>query len=318
MPEDVKAGRNAMAQSTVKPISGIFSPTLTAYKADESVDLQGVRRFARYLLKQGVDGLAPLGSAAEPVALSARERMDILDAIVDEVAGERPIYAGVGHYSTRATVELALHARNAGCAGLLVMPPYLLRPPKRDVLDYFREVRERVGMPVMVYNVPVLTGCEVTPREIAMLAAEDVVHAVKWSHPEVSRIHDTRLFCGPAFPIFAGVDVIAFEALAVGADGWISGLPIIVPAQAVKLHRLLRCDGNLEAARELWYKLLPIIHVEYRAMGTDHGDPHWLAVCREAADLRGLEIGLARRPFTRVQPAVREELKQLLTGLGEL
>ena len=63
-----------------------------------------------------------------------------------------------------------------------------------------------------------------------MLSDEDVVHSVKWSHLEVSRIHDTRLLCGPKFPIFAGIDVIAFEAMAVGADGWISGLPMIVPA----------------------------------------------------------------------------------------
>jgi 4-hydroxy-tetrahydrodipicolinate synthase len=170
----------------------------------------------------------------------------------------------------------------------------------------------------MMYNVPVLTGCEVTPAEIQILAEEDVVHAVKWSHLEVSRIQDTRMFCGPDFPIFAGVDVIAFGALAAGADGWISGLPMIVPALAVKLHRLVNCEKNLEAARALWYRLLPIVHVEYRAMNNDTGDPHWLAVCREAADLRGLAMGEARLPMSRVLPEVREELKELLVGLGEL
>ena len=307
-----------MIQSFNQPISGIFSPTLTAYHPDGSVNCKGVRRFVRYLLNQGVHGLAPLGSAAEPVALTTEERMDILDAIVAETAGRVPIYAGVGHYSTQTTIELGLHAKSLGCDGLMLMAPYLLRPPKRDVLNYFRQVREKVGLPIMMYNVPVLTGCEVTPAEIKLLADEDVVHAVKWSHLEVSRIHDTRLFCGPGFPIFAGVDVIAFEALAVGADGWISGLPIIVPALAVKLHRLLHCEKNLEAARELWYRLLPIIHVEYRAMNDDGGDPHWLAVCRESADLRGLDIGSARPPMSSVSPAVREELKNLLIGLGEL
>ena len=65
----------------------------------------------------------------------------------------------------------------------------------------------------MVYNVPLLTGTEITPQEIKMLSDEDVVHSVKWSHLEVSRIHDTRLLCGPNFPIFAGIDVIAFEAM---------------------------------------------------------------------------------------------------------
>ena len=295
-----------MPQTTAGRIAGIFSPTLTAYNADGSVNLAGVRRFVRYLIDGGVDGLAPLGSAAEPVALSVEERMEILEAIAEEVNGRIPIYAGTGHYSTATTIELSRHAKSIGCDGLMLMAPYLLRPPKRDVLNYFRQVHEAVDLPVMMYNVPVLTGCEVTPAELQVLAAEGVIHAVKWSHAEVSRIHDTRLFCGPEFKIFAGVDVIAFEALAVGADGWISGLPMIVPSLAVKIHRLLTCEKNLDAARELWYRVLPIIHVEYRAMGTDGSDPHWLSVCREAADIRGLDMGAARLPFTAVHPEVRK------------
>ena len=108
----------------------------------------------------------------------------------------------------------------------------------------------------MVYNARLLTGIELTSQEIKMLADEDVVHAVKWSHLEVSRIHDTRLLCGLNFPIFAGIDVIAFEAIAVGADGWIGGLPMMVPKLARRLHRLLVCEKDLKAARDLWYRLL--------------------------------------------------------------
>ncbi len=150
-----------------------------------------------------------------------------------------PSTPGTGDYGTEATIELSLHAKSLGCDGLMLITPFFLRPPKQDVLNHLRRVRDRVGLPIMVYNVPLLTGTEITPQEIKMLSEEDVVHSVKWSHLEVSRIHDTRLLCGPNFPIFAGIDVIAFEAMAVGADGWISGLPMIVPALARRLHRLL-------------------------------------------------------------------------------
>jgi 4-hydroxy-tetrahydrodipicolinate synthase len=215
------------------------------------------------------------------------------------------VYAGTGDYSTSRTIELSLHAKAIGCDGLMLMPPYLLRVPKRDVLDHFRRVREKVDLPIMIYNVPSLTGVEITPGEIQALANEDVVHAVKWSHLEVSRIHDTRLACGPTFPIFAGIHVIAFEALAVGANSWISGVPMIVPALAVKLYRLLSCEKDLEAARELWYRLLPIVQIQYRAMGTDSGHPHWLAVCREAAALRGISVGVSRPPLMPLDQTVR-------------
>jgi 4-hydroxy-tetrahydrodipicolinate synthase len=199
----------------------------------------------------------------------------------------------------------------------MLMAPFLLRPPKKDVLDYFRQVRERVDLPIMIYNVPALTGIEVTPEEIRMLAAEDVVHCVKWSHVEISRIQDTRYLCGPEFPIFAGIDLVAFGALAAGADGWISGIPMIAPALAVKLHRLLAAD-KLSEARELWYRILPIIRIEYRAMGTDHSNPHWLAVCRESAVLRGLDVGVSRPPLQPVDKSVGEELRVALQNLNQL
>lgn len=304
--------------SAGRSISGIFAPTITAYRTDGAIDPEGTREFVRFLLDEGVDGLTPLGSAGEPVALDLRERMRLLEAIVAENSGQVPIFAGTGDYGTETTIELSLHAKSLGCDGLMLITPFFLRPPKRDVLNHLRKVRERVGLPIMLYNVPLLTGVEITPEEVRMLREEDVVHAVKWSHLEVTRIHDTRLLCGPSFPIFVGIDVIAFEALAVGADGWISGLPMIVPALARKLYRLLAVEKNLEAARELWYRLLPLIHLEYRALGTADGDPHWLAVCREAAALRGIPVGISRGPLGPVGDSVRRELKSLLEGLKQL
>src|SRR5215469_4166104 len=190
---------------------GVFAPTITGYHPDESISEEATRQFVRFLLDQGVDGLVPLGSAGEPVALTSEERKQLLTVIVEETAGKVPIFAGTADYSTASTIELSLHAKSLGCDGLMLMPPFLMRPPKQDVLTHFRRVRDRVGLP----------------------------YAVKWSHLEVSRIHDTRLLCGSEFPIFAGIDVVAFEALAAGADGWISGVPMIVPELAVKLHRLL-------------------------------------------------------------------------------
>ena len=77
-------------------------------------------------------------------------------------------------------------------------------------------------------------------------------------------------------------------------------------------------EKNLDAARELWYRLLPLIRLEYRALGSDDGNPHWLAVCREAATLRGIPVGVSRGPLARVEPSVRQELKSILEGLGQL
>ncbi len=320
----VPTGENAipkpggMANKRRKHLAGVYAPTIAAYGPDGQVDIAGTKRYVRFLLEQNVHGLAPLGSAGEPMALTLEERKRILEAIVEETSGKVPIFAGIVEYGTSFTIELGLHAKSLGCDGIMLMPPYLIRPPKRDVLDHFRRIRDRVGLPIMVYNVPALNGIEITPAELCKLAEEEVIHAVKWSHGEVSRIQDTRLLCGPDFPIFAGVDLIAFGALALGADGWIGGLPMMVPRHCVRLFELLTCQRELAQAQSLWYRLLPLIQIEYRALGAADNDPHWLAVCREAALLRGLPVGDSRLPMSSLEPAVREELKAALVKLGEL
>jgi 4-hydroxy-tetrahydrodipicolinate synthase len=297
---------------------GVYSPTITAFEKDESVSLSGTRAFVRFLLSQGIDGLVPLGSSGEPLALTMGERKAVLDVVMAEAGDRVPILAGIVEYSTRAALEFGLYARSVGCKGLMVMPPYGFRPPKRDVFDHLRRVREAVGLPVMLYNVPGTSGIDITLEEVQQLAEEGVVQSVKWSTAEVSRIRDTKLLCGPAFTVFVGNDLIAFEGLAVGADGWISCLPMIVPSRAVKLHRLLAVEQNLKAARELFYPLVPLIRLEFRAASSPDNDPHWLAVTRESALLRGIPVGQSRRPLSAISRAHAEQLKELLVALGEI
>ena len=297
---------------------GVYSPTITAFESDESVSLAGTRAFVQFLLASGVDGLVPLGSSGEPLALTMTERKAVLQVIVDEAGGRVPIIAGIVEYSTKAAIEFGLHAKSLGCDGLMVMPPYGFRPPKRDIFDHFRNIRGAVGLPVMLYNVPGTSGIDLMPEEVQQLAEEGVIEAVKWSTAEVSRIRDTKLLCGSSFTVFVGNDLIAFEGLAVGADGWISCLPMIVPRCAVKLFRLLVTEQNLSAAREFFYTLAPLIRLEFRASSSPNNDPHWLAVTRESALLRGIPVGYSRKPLTRVSREHSDQLKKILVALGEL
>jgi 4-hydroxy-tetrahydrodipicolinate synthase len=158
---------------------------------------------------------------------------------------------------------------------------------------------------------------EITPQEILVLAKEDVIHSVKWSHLEVSRIHDTRLLCGPDFGVFVGIDLIAMEGLAVGGDGYISGLPMMVPRLARRLFETIHDQQDLVGGQSLWNRLLPLVQFEYRALTTDAGQPHWLAVCREAALLRGIPVGVSRLPLRPLSTELREELQKLLHQLDE-
>jgi 4-hydroxy-tetrahydrodipicolinate synthase len=309
-----------LAKHAAKNISpkGIYAPTITAFNRDGSVNLKGSREFVRFLLDQGVHGLVPLGSSGEPIAMTLDERKAVLEAVATEVAGKVPIYAGVVTYLTSEAIEFSRHAKAVGCAGLMLMAPYVLRPPKRDCFDHFRKVREAVGLPIMLYVVPVLTGTDFTAAEVQQLAEEDVIHSVKWSHPEYNRVPETRVLCGPSFPIFAGNDGIAFSALAAGADGWIGCLPIITPGLTVKLYEHLAVDKDLDAARELWYRLMPLVLMEFSTVYSNNNDPHWLSMSRDSAILRGLPVGQARPPLTGLRHHDLEHLRKLLADLGEI
>jgi 4-hydroxy-tetrahydrodipicolinate synthase len=298
--------------------SGVYAPTVTAFGSDESLNEKGVRAFVRFLLRSGVHGLAAMGSAGEFIALSENERMQTVEWVLDEAAGYVPVYVGTGHYSTRTTIELSLHALKSGAAGLMIMPPYLLRPPKQDVLDHFRRIRDAVPLPVMVYNVPILAGVELTPHDIELLASEGVIQSVKWSHTEVSRIQDTRLLCGPDFAVFVGIDLVGFAGLAAGANGYIGGLAMMAPTLTRRLFDSIFTQRDLETARSQWTQLLPLVQFEYRALLSDDGQPHWLAVCRESAALRGIPVGPPRPPLQPLSESLRAELQRLLLDLGEL
>jgi 4-hydroxy-tetrahydrodipicolinate synthase len=296
---------------------GVVAPTVTAFNDDGSLCEQRTREYVRFLLQGGVDGLAPMGSAGEFIAMTEEERMEVMEWILDEVHGDVPVFAGTGHYSTATTIKLSQHAKAHGAAGLLVITPYFLRPPRKAVLDHFRAVHRAVGLPIMMYNVPILTGVEVSPDDLKRLKDEGVLHGVKWSHVEISRIQETRWLCGTDFPNFAGIDLLIFGALAVGAQGMICGLPMLAPRLARRLFDLME-QKNLDVARDLWMKLQPLFRCEYRAMHSPIGEPHWLAVCREAAELRGIKVGPPRLPLQRLTVEHREELRDILLELGEL
>jgi len=121
----------SQASSASIALSGIFAPTITGYHADGSINLEGTKKFVRFLLESDVDGLAPLGSAGEPVALTLRERMHLLEAIVEETNGKVPIFAGTGDYSTASTIELSLHARSLAVTGSCSSCRFCFDPPNK-------------------------------------------------------------------------------------------------------------------------------------------------------------------------------------------
>ena len=300
-----------MLNSTM--IRGVIVPMITVFDDDESIDETGTREHADFLLANGVHGLAPCGSTGEFIAMMPEEVRRVIDMVVDQARGRVPVFAGTGHYSTKATIEMSKYAESAGADGLMIVPPYYLLPPRRLVLDHFRAVKDSVCLPIILYNNPWFAGLELTSWEIAALVDEGVIEGVKVAHGDVGRIHDLKYLCGDKLAVMYGHDVNALEGLLAGADGWISGLPNLIPSEACQLYNYAVIEKDLRKAQDLWMRLLPLFHFDVVIKHNE--EPHWLPGIKDGLNLRGRRAGKPRRPLTALRPDELEELRAILARL---
>lgn len=241
--------------------TGIFPAVTTQLTAAEELDTAATVRHVEHLLAAGVHGVVMLGTLGEGTSLAAEEKRSLLAATVAAVAGRVPVLAGVAEYTTAEACRLARDAEELGVDGLMVLPGMVYRSDRRETLAHYRAVARASGLPVMVYNNPVSYGVDVTPEMFAELADEETLVAIKESSEDTRRIVDLRNAVGERYVLFCGVDDIALEALAAGADGWLAGLVNAFPAETVRLFDLVR-DGDLDEARALYSWFMPLLHLD--------------------------------------------------------
>lgn len=275
---------------------GIIPAMLSIFNNDGSLDIEGHKAFTEWLIKKGVHGLAPCGSTGEAAAMSDEERIRIAKATVEQSAGRVPVFAGVVHYSTRLATNLAKAYMDIGVDGLMVLLPYYYKPTIPSALNYLRAISKAVGMPIMVYNNPWFAGFELTPQQIKDLADEGVVNAVKAAHGDPMRVNYIKYLCGDSVSTLYGHDYSPLEAFVVGGDGWLSGLPNLIPDLAVDLFNAVTVDKDLEKAQKIWKRILPIAYYfMYERVG-ENQSPHWLTVFKEGIPLLGQDVGIPRLP----------------------
>lgn len=291
---------------------GIIPAMLTAFNEDGSVDTGGVKAYAEWLIQKGVHGLSPAGSTGEGAAMNDEERLQVIRATVEQAAGRVPVYAGIIHYSTELAVRLSKAAMDAGADGLMVLLPYYYRPVISDALEHLRQVSKAIQRPLMVYNNPWFAGFELNPEQVKMLVDEGVVNSIKAAHGDPMRVNYLKYLCGDRLSALYGHDYAPLEAFAVGGDGWLSGLPNIVPDLAVDLFNAVAEEGDLEKGRRIWARMAPIAYYFMYERKGENPAPHWLAVFKEALRLMGEDVGLPRLPTHSMSDAERRVLQRYL------
>lgn len=293
---------------------GIFPAALTMFDRENHLDEEATALHWDWLIRQGVDGLVIAGTSGEFIALENQERIRLFRLAREVSAGRVPLILGSGHYSTRLSIELSGEAQNCGADAIIVILPYYQKPSKDAVVRHFREVRAAVDIPVMLYNNPANSACvDFSPREVARLVEEDVVHMVKSTYETVVPVHDLALLAGSRMAIFYGSFLAAFEALAAGAHGWISGILNIVPVTAREMYDAVVTHNDVRRGFEIWKRILPLVHLyTHRKIGAVSD----LAIYRSILNFWGLKGGYCRNPFYPLSEDQEQYLFQLLNEAG--
>jgi 4-hydroxy-tetrahydrodipicolinate synthase len=249
---------------------GLMPAMVTPFDERGEVDLAATEAVVERFIEAGVDGISPLGSTGEFSHLTGDERKRFAEEVVRIVAGRVPVVIGVGAAGTKEMVELARHAEGAGADAVLVVSPFYWKVGEEGLFKHFATVAESVGVPVVVYNLPMLTGIDLSPSLVARIAAE-CPNAVGIKDTVTEYFHTVGVLrevkrVRPDFSVLSGWEDLILPSLIAGADGSICAFANVAPELFVGLVRAAQ-NGDLERAAELHRRVLSLL-----TLGA-HSDP---------------------------------------------
>lgn len=241
--------------------TGVFPAITTPFRDDMTVDHDFIARHVTWLVDHGCTGIVALGSLGEGATLEFEEKVAILRTCVEAVGHRVPVVGAISGLSTSECVALAQRAAEAGCQGLMVLPPYVYKGDWREMEAHFSAVIDATDLSCMLYNNPIAYGTDVTAEQLEELTRHENLHAVKESSGDVRRVTAVLERLGDRLAVFAGLDDMIVECIAMGAAGWVAGLVNALPAESVELVALAKA-GRFDEARELYNWFLPLLRLD--------------------------------------------------------
>jgi 4-hydroxy-tetrahydrodipicolinate synthase len=241
---------------------GVMPAITTPFKNDLSIDFDFLTKHVAWLIENGCTGIVPLGSLGEGATLTFDEKIEILKTSVAATGKKVPVVAAVSSLSTAEAARIARKAAEAGCSGLMILPPYVYSTDWREMKAHLQAVLRATPLSCMLYNNPIAYKTDFLPEQIAELAAEHLnLHAVKESSADIRRVTAVRNLLGNRLALFVGVDDLILEGIGAGAVGWIAGLVNALPKESVTLFESA-INGNKANALDLYRWFLPLLRFD--------------------------------------------------------
>jgi len=288
-------------------LRGVLTALATPFAEDGRLDEALLRGLVDRSIAGGVHGVVACGSTGEFSALSGDERRQVVEIVVDHVAGRVPVIAQTGATSTAEAIRLSRHAQAAGADVIMAVAPYYEPLSVDETLAYLRAVAGSVDIPVMLYNLPVATGVDLDPDTVGALARE--VPNIRYiKNTTVDLAQSARLIHnhGDVISTFVGWDSLLLSALAEGAAGVMAGTANVVPAELVAVYDAVSA-GNLGQAREAWARVYPLIDAIM-------AQP-FIAAVKAGLAAVGFPVGSPRAPVAALDPAAADRIAELAAAL---
>jgi len=289
---------------------GVFPALVTPFTKEGELDEAALRRLVRFCLPH-VDGFVPCGTTGEFVYMSPDERQRVLEVVLDEVGGAKPVIAGTGAAGTREAIELASAAKEAGASACLVVTPYFLHPSDKGVYQHFYEIAKAVDIPIILYNIPQAVDRYLPRQVIEDLADIPNIVGLKDSSGNLTYMMEVLEFAGDRINVLVGHDEVVLPALAAGASGMI--LAQVFPEIWQRIYRAVG-EGDLATARKLQRSVQKLARIFCR-----HGGA---VAVKAALNMMGVKVGRPRRPLKAVGGALihetRAEIQLELEKLGKV
>lgn len=289
-----------MSNYDLSKYQGVIVAMTSSYDEHGNISTAAVRKMTRYLIDKGVNGLYVGGSSGEGLLHTVEERKQVLEAAIEEAKGEITIIAHIGTINTKESVELAIHAEQAGADAISSIPPFYYRVSDKAVAAHWNAMIDSTNLPFIIYHIPSTTGYSLTPSLLREMKQNPKVIGVKISSASTYELQNFKAIGGEDFLLFNGPDEQFLAGRVMGASAGIGGTYGAMPELFVTLERHIRA-GRLEEARAMQFKINEIVTMLLSL------PIH--AALKEIIRLRGVDCGTVRAPLETVSANQQGEVE---------
>lgn len=280
---------------------------VTPMNADGSVNFEKMKELIEFQIANNTDALIICGTTGEATTISDEDQIECVRFAKEVAAGRVPVIAGAGSNDTAHCIELAQACEKAGADGVLLVTPYYNKATQKGLILHYTAIANSINIPIILYNVPGRTGCNLAPKTVAELAKVKNIVAVKEASGNLSQVAEIAALCGPDFDIYSGNDDQILPVLSLGGKGVISVLSNVAPKET---HDMVAkfLDGDVQGAIKLQLGAIELISALFCEVNP--------IPVKTALNLMGYEVGACKLPLCDMEPKNLETLKTAMKNYG--